>query len=94
MRLLTARQDVDAEEVHGKDRVHDLKALLVHECAEAFMRINEALRLLFCNIVELRRKRIHESSSFSTKLARAWGDRSLEARAAARRALASAWSMN
>jgi hypothetical protein len=54
------KQDVDAEEVHGKDRVDNLEALLVHQGAEAFVRGNQALRLLFSDDVELRGERIHE----------------------------------
>ena len=74
------KQDVDAEEVHGENWVDDLEALLVHQRAETFVGGDKALRLLFGDGVELRGEKSMRRSSFSRKLARAWGERSLDAR--------------
>jgi hypothetical protein len=91
---LFRQQDVDAEQVHGQHRVDDLETLAIHEGAEAFVGLDQALGLLLGDAANSALRTSRSLSSFSRKLARAWGVRSEVARASASRALASAWSRN
>lgn len=66
--LLTGREeDIDAEHVHGKNRIDDSKAFFSHKGGEAFVRFDEMLAALLGEIVKGGAKAVQSSDAFCDK---------------------------